>query len=162
MNIEVSHFGLVSDFIGVDFDSKKISFEWTQKLKRIFYENQLNFPMDWQLIFHLTYNNGKIPLVAKNKVGGYPSDKMKYIKIVIPVPLISEIEWGVNPDQHLYGKNHYDKLMKNFNELEINFKNYKNRTDYISACLEGGIKRAFKEGFTVGGVKIQIKQDFEL
>ncbi len=161
MNIEVSHFGLVSDFIGVDFDSKKISFEWTQKLKRIFDENKLNFPIDWQLIFHLTYNNGKNPLVAKNKVGGYLSDKMKYVKIVIPVPLKSEISWGVNLEQHLYGKDHYDKFMRNFNELDINFENYKNRTDYITACLKAGIQKALKDGFTVGGVKIKVKGEIE-
>lgn len=125
-------------------------------------DNNLTVPDDWILIFEATYNNGKVPLVARNKVGSYPSDKMKYVKIVIPIPLKSEVDWGVNPEQHLYKKEHYDKLMRNFLELNVDYNNYNNRTDYIIACLKAGIKKAFEEGFTVGKTKIRVKKGVEL
>lgn len=155
MDIRVTHFCLLSEFLDVDFNSNEISDGLNPRIHELMQENNQSIPSDWILIFDATYNNGKVPLVTKNKLGSYPSDKMKYIKIVIPIPLKSEIEWGVNPEQHLYRKDHYDKLMKNFWELDIDFKDYSNRTDYITACLKAGIKKAFEEGFTVGGVKVK-------
>lgn len=69
---------------------------------------------------------------------------------------------GVNPEQHLYNRDHYDKLMKNFYELNINFRDYTNRADYITACLKAGIKKAFHEGFTVGKSKVKVKKAIDL
>jgi|GEM_PF-1764041 len=157
MDIRVTHFCLLSEFLNVDFNANDISDYLTPRIHQIMQENNLSIPSDWILLFDATYNNGKVPLVAKNKLGSYPSDKMKYIKIVIPIPLKSEMEWGVNPEQHLYKKGHYDKLMKNFFELDVDYNDYVNRTDYIIGCMKAGIKRAFEEGFTVGGTKVKVK-----
>ena len=162
MKISIGHFCVLSNFLDVGFISNEISNDLTPKIYEIMHKNSLSLPEDWMLIFQAGYNNARVPLVAKNKLGSYPSDKMKYIKIVIPVPLLSEIEWGVKPEQHLYPKEHYDKLMKNFWELDINFRNFNNRSDYITACLKKGIKKAFEEGFTVGGMKVKAKKPVEI
>jgi hypothetical protein len=157
MDIRVTHFCLLTEFLDVDFNAKEISDGLTPRIKAMMHENNLTIPSDWILIFQASYNNGKQPLVSRNKVGSYTSDRMKYVTIAIPVPLKTEISWGVNPDQHLYKKDHYDKLMKNFYELDVDYKDYTNRTDYIIACLNAGIKRSFEEGFTVGGIKVKAK-----
>lgn len=158
MDIRVTHFCVLSNFLDVEFIANDISDKLTPLIHKIMKENDLTIPDDWILTFQASYNNGKTPLVSKNKLGSYTSDKMKDITIAIPIPLKSEISWGVEPVQHLYGKNHFDKLMRNFWELDINYRNYNNRTDYITACLKAGIKKAFEEGFTVGGVKVKAKK----
>jgi hypothetical protein len=154
MNINFSHIAVVFDFIDVGFKTQQIYQHLLPSVIEKMKENKLTLPMDWSLIFQAAYANGKLPLVSKNKLGSYPSDKMKYITIVVPIPLETEISWGVKPEQHLYGKDHYDKLMRNFWKLDIDFKNYSNRTDYITACLKAGVKKSFEEGFTVGGAKV--------
>lgn len=162
MDIRFTHMGLVFKFVDSGFNSNEIYDSLKPSLIELMAANNLYIPDDWALLFQAGYTNGRIPLVSKNKIGGYPSDKMKYITIVIPIPLKSEISWGVKPEQHLYGKDHYDKLMKNFWELAVDFRNYDNRTDYITACLKAGIKKAFEEGFTVGGVKLKAKSAIEI
>ena len=52
--------------------------------------------------------------------------------------------------------------MKNFFELAVDYKNYTDRNDYIIACLKAGIKKAFEEGFTVGGIKVKAKREVSL
>jgi Immunity protein 9 len=158
MDIRVTHFCLLTEFLDLDFNSNQISDSLTPSIHKIMLDNDLSIPKDWILIFQAGYNNGKVPLVARNKLGSHPSDKMKYIKVVVPIPLKTEIEWGVNPEQHLYKKDHYDKLMKNFWELDVDYRKYTSRTSYITACLKAGIKKTFEEGFTIGGTKIKAKQ----
>lgn len=162
MDIRVTHFCLLSDFLDVGFSAKEISDNLIPNIYKVMQNKSLAIPEDWILLFQAGYNNGRVPLVARNKVGSYPSDKMKYINVVIPVPLKSEIGWGVSSEQHLYKKDHYDKLMRNFRELDIDYRNYSNRTDYITACLKAGIKKAFKEGFTVGKTRIKVDAAFDL
>lgn len=156
MDIRFTHTNLIFGFEDDGFDAEKIYAEELSDVIKIMHSNNLKIPHDWILVFDIGYNNGKTPLVSKNKVGTYPSDKMKYIKIVVPIPSNKEIIWGVNPEQYLYEKNHYDGLMRNFWELNICFQDFKNRTDYIKACIKAGVKKVFEEGFTVGGEKIKI------
>lgn len=158
MDIRFTHTNLVFGFEDEGFNSNQIYDSLISLAIEIMATNNLNIPDDWVLLFKAVYTNGRIPLVSKNKIGGYPSDKMKYIIIIIPIPLESEISWGVKPEQHLYGKDHYDKLMKNFWELAVDYRSYNNRSEYITACLKAGIKKAFEEGFTVGGVKLKAKK----
>ncbi len=158
MDIRFTHTNLVFGFEDEGFNSKQIYDSLISLAIEIIATNNLNIPDDWVLLFKGCYTNGRIPLVSRNKIGGYPSDKMKYITIIIPIPLESEISWGVKPEQHLYGKVHYDKLMKNFWELAVDYRIYNNRSEYLTACLKAGIKKAFEEGFTVGGVKLKAKK----
>ena len=162
MDIRFTHTNLVFGFEDSGFNSQKIYKSALSNVEKLLNQYDLVMPNDWVLVFDVGYNNGKIPLVSRNKVGTYSSDKMKYIKIVVPIPLKTEIEWGVNPEQHLYKKDHYNKLIKNFWELNINYKNYNNRTDYISACIQASIKKVFEEGFSVGGVKVKSKKSIEI
>jgi len=162
MDIRFTHINLVFEFEDIGFNSTVIYNSLKPLVIEIMSSNSLKIPEDWVLLFKAGYTNARMPLVSKNKIGGYPSDKMKYITIVIPIPLESEIRWGVKPKQHLYGKNHYDKLMKNFWELDVDYRNYDNRTDYITACLKAGVKKVFEEGFTVGGVKLKAKKAIEI
>ncbi|MBK8389575.1 MAG: hypothetical protein IPL23_09995 [Saprospiraceae bacterium] len=162
MDIRFTHICVVEDFVNDDLDTIFIYDSLLPYIKNILLANDFKIPDDWILIYSAGYTNGRTPLVSKNRIGSYPSDKMKYITIIIPVPLESEIRWGVKSEQHLYRKDHYDKLMKNFWELDVDYRNYNNRTDYITACLEAGIKKSFEEGFTVGGVKIKTKNTFEM
>lgn len=157
MDIRFTHTSLVFGFENIEFDAQSIYKTIILSVNEIMTIDNLSFPDDWSLLFKAIYTNGRQPLVSTNKIGGFPSDRMKYISIVIPVPLKSEIEWGVKPEQHLYGVDHYDKLIKNFWELDIDYRNFSTRTDYIIACLKSGIKRSFEEGFTVGGSKIKVK-----
>lgn len=152
---------MVSGFLDEGFSTNEISDTLTPGIYKVMHVNNLTIPDDWILIFQANYNNGKGSLVSRNRLGSYTSDKMKYITIVIPIPIKPEIEWGVNLEQHLYKKDHYDKLMKNFFELNVDYRNYTNRKDYITACLKAGIKKSFEEGFTVGKTKIKVKKPID-
>jgi hypothetical protein len=154
--------GLVFEFVDSGFNSSEIYNSLKPLVIEAMAANNLHIPDEWVLLFQAGYTNARIPLVSKNKIGGYPSEKMKYITIIVPIPLESEINWGVKPEQHLYGKDHYDNLMKNFFELAVDYRNYDNRTDYVTACLKAGIKKVFEEGFTVGGVKLKAEQPIEI
>ncbi|AEI52171.1 Imm9 family immunity protein [Runella slithyformis] len=154
-NIYISHTSMIFEFVDIGFNTLQIYDSLRPSIIELMKKEKLSIPDEWTLYFNAGYTNSKTPLVSKNKIGSYPSDKMKEITIIIPIPLKSEIDWGVNPEQHLYKKDHYDKLMKNFFELNIDFKNYTNRTDYVTACLKAGIKKAFEQGFTVGGMKVK-------
>jgi Immunity protein 9 len=156
MDTRITHFSLVSSFLDVGFDSRSISDIVKIELDDALRQNSIKFPSEWGLIFQANYNNAREILISKNKLGTYSSDKMKYVIIVIPVPLIENINWGVEKKQHCYGIDHYDKLMKNFWALEVDYAQYSNRHDYIIACLRRGINKALEEGITVGKVKVKI------
>jgi hypothetical protein len=162
MDISIGHFCLVGGFLDDGFSANEISDALTPLIYSVMHDNDQTISDDWRLIFQANYNNGKSLLVSRNRLGSYISDKMKYITIVIPIPLKTEIEWGVNPEQHLYKKDHYDKLMKNFFELDVDYRSFTNRTDYITTCLKAGIKKSFREGFTVGNTEIRVKKEINL
>jgi hypothetical protein len=155
MDIRFTHINLVFDFEDSGFNSQKIYTSFIPAVRDVMSSNGFVIPSDWALIFQAGFSNGKKPLVSKNRIGSYSSDKLKYITVIIPIPLVSEIGWGVRPVQHLYNKDHYDKLMKNFYALNIDYNDYSSREDYITACLKEGIIKSFQEGFTVGGIKIK-------
>lgn len=94
MDIRFTHTNLVFGFEDEGFDSNNIYSNQLSIVNSIMLLNKLQIPDDWVLMFDIGYNNGRIPLLSKNKFGTYPSDKMKYIKIVIPIPLESEVSWG--------------------------------------------------------------------
>jgi hypothetical protein len=155
MNTRITHFSLVIDFLDIAFDSDSISDILKKEVDDVLRLNAIELPDKWWLVFRATYSNARGVLISKNRLGTYPSDKMKKVTIVIPVPLKEIVEWGVEERQHVYGIDHYDKLMKNFWALEVDYSQYSNRQDYIIACLRSGIKKAFEECFTVGGVKVK-------
>jgi hypothetical protein len=155
MILRIGHTSYVIDFLGVDFRTDEVSNtlhdEFTGFLST--FDNDKN--INWEVMFRATYTNSRKLLVSKNKLGTYPSDKTKEIIIAIPIPLLDDVTWGVSPEQHAFKIDHYDKLINNFWELDVDFKVYNNRTDYILECMRRGIIETFERGFTVGGIKIQ-------
>lgn len=156
MESRITHFCLIIDFLDVDFESRKISEILKIEVDNILKNNSFVDQNDWIIQFSATYNNGKHLLVSKNKLGSYPNDKVKEITIPIPIPLKNKISWGVNKEQYVHEITHYDKLLKNFWILDIDYHQFTNRTEYIIDCMRRAIKKVFEEGFTVGGVKIKI------
>ena len=99
MKIEISHTSLIFEFVNDGFDSRKIYESLLHIIDDIITSNNLKIPDDWMLIFDIGYNNGRIPLLSKNKFGTYPSDKMKYIKFHVKLEdTVSEGVIGVNDD----------------------------------------------------------------
>ncbi|PDS21950.1 Imm9 family immunity protein [Flavobacterium branchiophilum] len=156
-DIIISHSSYVFRFVDEEFITKDLYYEYIDKIKEILETNKIILPDGWLLIFNLIYTNGRVPLLTKNRSGGFRSDKMKEISIVAPIPLKEEIEWGIDIKDHFFKKEHYDKIINNFWELDIDYKNYNTSKDYITACLKEGIRKAFEIGFTVGGLKINVK-----
>ena len=115
---------------------------------------------DWTLYFQANFNNGKHILVTKNKLGNYRSDRVKEISIVIPLPLIDVVPWGVEESRHGTKPTHFDDIIHNFWVLEdVDVTKFTSLHDYALDCMRRGIKKAFHEGFTIGGVKIKLSSD---
>lgn len=157
MILRIGHTSYLVDFLDVNFISDEIS--------NVLYHEFINFldtfnsprNSDWVVRFRAAYTNSRKLLVSKNKLGTYPSDKTKQITIAIPIPLIDDVTWGVSPEQHAFKIDHYDELIDNFWELDVDFKIYNGRTDYILDSMRRGIRESFERGFNVGGIKIQSK-----
>jgi hypothetical protein len=96
-------------------------------------------------------------LVTKNKLGSYTSDKTKEIMVAMPIPTIDKVPWGVQDSQHIYKESRFDDLMKNFHPLDVDYRDFHSRTDYILACMRAGISTSFDQGFTVNKEKIKSK-----
>lgn len=155
MKSRITHFCLISNFLDIGFNSSEISNRLKMYVDKILEINSFYYPSDWVLTFNANYNNGKYLLITKNKFGSYKSDKVKEISIVIPIPSNSIVEWGVSKESYIYNEDHYDKIINNFFSLDIDYKKFNNRIDYIVDCLQRGICKAFQEGFTVGGIKLK-------
>lgn len=158
MKSRILHTSLVLNFLDVEFDTNVISEILKTEVDNILDSNNLGNLSDWEIQFKATYNNGRKLLISKNRLGSRPSDKIKEIVIIIPIPKLENASWGVSKYQYIYEESHYDKLLKNFWELNVNYSDFPNRTDYILDCMRRAIKFCFDEGFTVDGVKVNIKQ----
>ena len=156
MESRITHFSLIIDFLDERFDSNRISDILKTEVDHILEINLLSNQNDWVIQFRATYNNGKQLLISKNKFGSYSSDKIKEITIPIPIPLINEVSWGVNQEQHIYKDSHYDNLLDNFWSLDVNIDDFTNREDYILDCMRRAIKLCFEKKYTVNGVKLRL------
>lgn len=156
MQSRVRHVSYVLDFLDNGFDSNEISKVLKSETDAIIDSIDFNNLEGWEIQFRAIYTNGKQLLISKNKIGTYTSDKYKEITIPIPIPAIDVVPWGVREDQHIYDENHYDKIMKNFNSLDVDFYSFKNRADYILDCLRRAIRFSFESGITIAGIKLKI------
>jgi len=161
MQTSISHISMVINFLNIDFDSNQISEILKKEVDNILRNFSTDNLEDWTLDFMASYTNGMQPLVSKNRLGSFTSDKIKQITIVIPVPIIDTVSWGVNSNQHIFKIDHFDKLIKNFNTLDVNYSDFNNRTDYILECLRMGIKVSFSQGFTVNKGKFKLKKELQ-
>lgn len=155
MESRITHFCLIYDFLDLDFDSNYISRVLKLEVDHILDFNSFHTPLNWTLTYNANYNNGKKLLISKNKLGSYKNDKIKEITIVIPIPLIDSVNWGIKEESFIYDINHYDNILHNFWVMEVDCRSFTNRSEYILDCMRRGIKKSFQEGFTVGGIKIK-------
>jgi hypothetical protein len=156
MGVIVTHSSLVLEFVDIQFNSKEIYDSFNYRIIYLLNREKIELPTDWKLIFQVIYTNSNHVLVSRNKIGNYKNDKMKYVSIVIPIPLVSEVNWGVPIESHIYPKSHYDRLIKNFWILEVDYKNFKNRSDYINSSIEEAIKKSFTEGIIIDDLKLKL------
>ncbi|MVM37270.1 hypothetical protein GO730_05845 [Spirosoma sp. HMF3257] len=161
METRINHSSLVINFLDVGFDSNQLSIRAKTIADQILLNNYFSEKNDWLINFIASYNNGRQLLITRNKIGTYSKDKIKEITLAIPIPSIRTVTWGVEDNQYIYGPDHYDQILKNFWAEEVNFHQFSNRSDYVYSCLKKGIERAFFEGFTVGGIKVVVKEIFD-
>ncbi len=102
MESRITHFCLINDFFDIDFKSDYISKLLKIDVDAILVLNSFIDPHDWILTFNANYNNGRTLLVSKNKLGSYKADKVKEITIVIPIPSIDVVVWGVKNESYIY------------------------------------------------------------
>jgi hypothetical protein len=147
---------MVEGFLGVGFDHRHIAKELQADVEKIVEDTGFSNQTDWEPQFNAHFTNAREVLVSKNRLGSYPSDRVKEIAIVIPVPYIEAVPWGVKREQHTYDIDHFDKLMKNFSPLGVDYAAFSNRTDYIVDSMRRGIRHSLHEGFTVNKVKLKL------
>lgn len=156
MKTSIGHTSTLLDFLDVGFSSNQISDLIKEELDAILSTLKLDHDLDdWTLVIRASYTNARQPLVSKNKLGAFTSDRIKEITIIIPIPTLEFISWGVHANQHIFGASHFDKLVKNFNPIDLDYKQFENRTDYILDCMRMGINLSFENGFTVRNKKIR-------
>ncbi|QEL00419.1 hypothetical protein FKG96_06210 [Olivibacter sp. LS-1] len=158
MQMKVRHVSYVLDFMDKDFDTDSISDALTKEFSGVFESIKNSKSQMWEIQFRATYTNGKMLLISKNKFGNYTSDKIKEITIPIPIPVDETVSWGVKPQQHTLKVDHYDKLLNNFWELDVDYTKFFNRTDYIMDCMRRAINLCFEKSYTVNGVKLNKKE----
>lgn len=155
MESRITHFSHIMEFLDKGFSTNKISSILKLETDNVISSSFPNICNDWVVQFRATYSNGRYLLVSKNKFGSYISDKIKEVTIPIPIPLKSQILWGVSEQQHLYPESHYDKILNNFWALDICFNNFSNREDYIIDCMRRAINLCFEKKYTVNGIKLK-------
>lgn len=156
MNSRILHTSYVIDFLDVDLNSTEISRIIQKETEEMLIKNQFSLLQDWEVQFKALYTNTKHIYVFK-KTKPYLAEKIKEIVIHIPIPSRDEIICGVENTQYIQ-TNYSPAFSKYANELEVNFRDFNNRQDYIIACLRKAIKFCFEDGFTVNGIKVKIKE----
>jgi hypothetical protein len=145
----------VINFLGVDYKFNKTKIALLNEINECFEKipipNKLN---DWTVEFKLLYNNVKNLGIAR-KTKSIQSQKVKEIVIHVPIPKKVVIDWGVQENQ-LIREIQFDK--RYIDEIEIEIKNYKNRSEYIIEIGKIAIQFIFKSGFTISGERIIIKK----
>lgn len=157
MKSRITHFSLIIDFLDIDFNANKLGDHYKAIVDQVLLNKGFATKNDWLVEFKAVYNNGRHLLISRNKLGTLYSDKTKEINIIIPIPSIQVVSWGVEDKQYIYSPDHYDSILRNFWLEEVDFRQFSNRSDYINDCIRRAIEKAFFEGFTVGGVKVSDK-----
>lgn len=145
----------VIDFIDIEFDSDNIKSVIKLETDKVLQSLKNDALKDWEIRFNFTYNTGNNIFIYK-KLKSELADKFKEITIHIPIPRKEVVSWGVRKEQHIYDDNHFDKIIKNFDCLDVDYSKFHNRRDYILNCMRRAIKFCFENGFTINGIKVKI------
>jgi hypothetical protein len=137
----------------VDFISSKAV--ETLKKEADFLLNQINLEShkDWTIHFQVIYGD-KPEIWIYTSMPSYKDHKQKPITIHIPLPTDNIVEWGLNLSKFVKVGMPTDK---GFTKLEVNFKQFKNREEYLIDCMRRAILTCFKNGFTMDGKKLKLK-----
>ena len=136
----IGHTSHLIDFFTDDFDFKRIE----ESLKSLIYSYLNTYDIselaEWELLFTLINGNrDKIYVYRKTRSDIWM--KYKEILIHIPIPLTSQIKWGVEEKQVV--KINYLKDNKYSESIEPAIDGHSNVYDFIIDCAEKGIKHAF-------------------
>ena len=149
----VTHSSYVIDFLGVGFNTNEISRTLENKIDHLLFSVNYEKLDNWELQFNALYTSGeKLELYRKTR--SYTVDKVKEIVVHIPIPLITEVDWGVNLEQHIK-LGHNPKSLKYVDFIDIDPTKFDNRTTYIMFCLDKAVETTFQLGFTMNGCKIK-------
>lgn len=115
---------------------------------------------DWTVIIQITphstnwvkgFDNNVVGVFAKGIT--HLKEKEKIYTLVIPIPNLSQINWG------LPKKNYAPRPLvepEKFILQEIDFYNYNNLNTYLVECFILGVTAILKHGITVNKVKYKI------
>lgn len=147
---------MITDFFNIDFDSKKICSIIKTETDKLLETLDIDSLNDWEIHFIFRYTN--VPgLLIYTKGVSYKKEKYKEITVHVPIPTLDIVNWGVNIEQHIYkNKDHLNKLIKNFDLIEVEFSDFNSRSEYIIYCMNKSIKFCLKKGFSINGEKIKL------
>lgn len=98
------------------------------------------------------YDSNKISI--SKKITTYSNDLEFYTSIGIPIPLNTEVVWGVNKKNVSYQPK-YDREKYNI-LFDINFLDYEDFENYKNDAIKLAINKLFENGFKVKGVKVEL------
>ncbi|MBT9391830.1 hypothetical protein KLP40_01535 [Hymenobacter sp. NST-14] len=157
MNSKITHTSNVISFTDIGFKSKEIQTTIKSYVERTMKTIHADSLTDWQIIFNIVYSSDQRSLIRLYKqYPSYKKTKQKELFIHIPIPIKSVVDWGVEESQLV-------NLPVQMNEnkycsyIDIDFKVFHNRNDYIIAAAHKAIRLCFEQGFTVNGVSVIIK-----
>lgn len=154
MKSRILHSSYVINFLDEGFNSEEISKILKPEVDNVLSDFKNEAIKDWEIHFVFTYTNVKGILIYR-KSQSYPKEKYKDIVIHIPIPTNDIVSWGVDVSQHIYDKNHLDKIIKNFSCLEVSFSKFTDRKSFLLDCMRRSIKFCIEEGFVINGIKVK-------
>jgi hypothetical protein len=152
MESKVISTSYVIEFLNVDFNSFQIETEMKSEVDQILKKIIIKDLEDWKIEFKVIFSGVK-KIVIYTRMPSNKKEKNKIIIIHIPIPSIKNIDWGVQDNQYMNSNSSPDA--KNVAFLEVDFKEFDNRTDYINDSIRRAVKFCFEDGFTMNGVKVK-------
>lgn len=149
---KVSHSSHLIDFTIPGFNYKKIELALEIEINAKLNEYDIPELNDWKIVFKALYGNREKIYVCR-QARSQVDMKYKEIIIHIPIPLNSQMEWGIEKNQVVNIK--FPENNKYCESIEAEFKNHSDKYDFIIDCMRKGIKHTFEKGFTVNKIKIK-------
>jgi hypothetical protein len=157
MIVRILDGSMVENFERVGFDSDKFRENLIPQIDNILKECKNKNLENWAINFRIKYTNAR-GIMIKTNCKSYQDLKCKEIVAHIPIPTDNIVNWGVKLAQHVYkDTSHLDKLAKNFDFLEVEFKEFSDRHDYLIDSIKRIITFCFEKGLVINKEKVRIK-----
>jgi hypothetical protein len=137
----------LDDYAEID----KIELKLNTYIEKILFKLNLNDLKDWRILLSIVYTATQSVGVLKS-ARRYPSDTEIESSIIIPIPSIKEVKYGL-PEEKL--ERVFTMIDGKWHLLETDFSKFNNLNDYIYDAAIRGIDETFKQGITVNGKKIK-------